>query len=339
MKTQCFRCTKCFEYLSISVILAAVFSICVLAPMPAYALEELEATIPESKRVEGYGAMISPFSVEYELDWEETVEDELIIQNPTENQISYKLSVIDFGIDENGEVVTYEYDEGPYSIRSIVTLETEQIELEPGQGVIMKYEVTAPLDAEAGDHYGYVKVSSSDLSDDDAEVDSEVGTGVQFFPAVVLSVKVAIGEEEVEGELAGMRVEKNFYHNPPVRLELSYENTGNVAYDPEGHISITNAFGKKVAEIPVEDWRIYRNSERVHFFEWDAKWGIGPYKAIAAVSKAGTEEYSTLEVSFWVFPWKWVLAVVFIFLILALILKQFRFNPKSDRKPASRQST
>jgi len=79
-----------------------------------------------------------------------------------------------------------------------------------------------------------------------------------------------------------------------------------VQLKPTGSITISNAFGHKVATIPIDEQNVLPGAIRKVNANWKTKWLFGKYHATLSVVYGKDRQVLTASTAFWGFPYKLV---------------------------------
>lgn len=199
-----------------------------------------------------------------------------------------------------------------------------------GQSVEIPFSVRIPEGAQPGGHYAAILLGNKPLESE--------GTVMKISSYVSALVFVNVEGDVVEsGHIREFSTAKSFYETPDTLFTLRFENTGNVHVQPQGHIIITNMWGKERGRIPINNKTDYGNvlpgSIRKFEFDWSGEanfFEVGRYKAIATVVYGTDQRQNDHWISyFWVIPVKPALYVfgsffLFMFFIIWSIKRYVR---------------
>jgi len=208
---------------------------------------------------------------------------------------------------------------GPYSIREFLTPSVEEFTLGPGERAILPITISIPEDAAPGGLYGAIIVSNRPTTD------LTTGTGARLVSrlASLLLVRVT-GEVEEVGQLVDFKISgpTPFVRQlHPDRFEFQFENEGSVHLAPYGFISVENILGRAIAYIPIDAYFSLPKSLRYKEIVWDSSdFALGRYTATINLNRGYGDVVDQMSVSYWVIPWRIILIVVLVALILSLLL-------------------
>lgn len=286
------------------IFLAIVILTCFGGKAMAYQIQDLPGT-----EVKG-DVVLGPTKVEFFLNPGEKATRELIITNRTGRAITFALGMEDFkgSRDTNDSVVFLGEAKGPYSLKDWLKPEVSEFTLEHGQRISLPVEISIPLDADPGGHYGVVfaviKSPSSGGEGGEEAIQGQISivsrAGTLFFIRVN-------GEADEDGRLTELKTSKNFYEKGPISFEVFFENNGSVHLTPYGTIEIKNILGKKIDEIELDPWFVMPDSLRLRKVNWEKEFLFGKYTAVISINRGYQDIVDQKSVEFWVIPWKIVL--------------------------------
>ena len=261
------------------------------------------------------GVTISPLTFELTANPGDTLTNTLKIYNPTDNIISIKMEIEDFRpIGETGQVIVEPEVEITYSLKRWVKTDPTGFTLEPKEQKFVDFEISVPENAEPGGKYGSVLASTTGVVGKGV-----TGTAVAQKVGVLLLLTVA---GEVKEELAIKEfLAPSFLEYGPVPFTMRFENKGTVHVRPRGFVTITNWWGKKVADVEFSQLNVIPGAVRKIETSWQNKWLFGKYTAML-VGSYGTANlpFNPPILTFWAFPWKIALGI---FVVLLLIFAFF----------------
>ena len=261
------------------------------------------------------GITISPLTFELTANPGDTLTNILKVYNPTDSVISIKMEAEDFKpVGETGQVVVEPEAEITYSLKRWVKTEPAEFTLEPKEQKFVDFIINIPENAEPGGKYGSVLASATGV------IGEEV-TGAAVGQKVGALLLLTVSGEVVEDLITKEFIAPSFLEYGPVPFTIRFENTGTVHVRPRGFVTITNWWGKKVADIEFPQLNVIPGSIRKIETFWENKWLFGKYTAML-VGSYGTANlpFNPPILTFWAFPWKIALGI---FLALLLILAFF----------------
>jgi hypothetical protein len=269
--------------------------------------------------------VVGPGRTEIELEPGETIIQEVSITNRISDNRQFKLEVEDIAGSADGSSAVNLTGEqrGPYSIRDFISFPEDVISLSLGERARVPVTITVPPDAEPGGYYGSVLVSTVQVSDGDGESNAPrqpivARVGSLFF----LTIQ---GETTSEGQTLSIDTigDSWWYEEGPIELGVLYENTGSVHLNPYGEISVKNMFGEEIGFVELEPWFVLPESLRLREITWDREFLLGHYTVEASINRGYEDIIDTVNVSFWVLPWKIVGAIFIVLFIIFFSMRAF----------------
>lgn len=269
----------------------------------------------------GGGITISPLTFELTANPGDTIANKIKVFNPSDSPISIKMEVEDFKpVGEEGKVVTTteEDEDSTYSLRKWIKIIPNEFTLEVGGQKSVDFIIEVPQDAEPGGKYGSILAGISGSLGEGitgASVSQKTGSLVLLMVAGDLKEKLIIKDFTVP----------SFQEYGPVPFEIRFENKGSVHAKPKGYIVITDWFGKNVAELEFPQKNVMPEATRKIETEWNTKWLLGKYTAsVIGVYGASNENLTSQVITFWVLPWKLMLGVFVVLLIILFLFFKSR---------------
>jgi len=290
-------------------------------------------TVPNAEDVIG-DFVVGPGKAELSVAPRTSKTIDITITNRTGVTRDFIFSVEDVSGSRDGSsaVILLGEDRGPYTLKDYIQIPTEPITLKQGQRVKVPITITVPLDAEPGGRYGSVLVETVSQKIEETETMAArsplvARIGTLFFLTIP-------GDAKTEGSLQEFTTvpKSHIFNSGPIDFSLLYENTGSVHINPYGEIRITNMLGEEVGFVELEPWFALPDSLRLREVTWNRDFLVGRYTATAHINRGYDDIIDTMEISFWVIPWK-LAGVTFgiIFIILYTIrtfFKRFEFKRK-----------
>lgn len=269
------------------------------------------------------GVTIMPVKFIFDIERGQTVQDKVIVINPNDFQLALKPEMEDFTPAAGTADINFiPHAPGTTGLVDWIKFGTDLLVLEPGQQKEIPFEITAPLNAEPGSHFGVLFFKTQ-------PVPGQEGASVSIATRIGSLILVAVpGNVSRTGELKGFQGPK-FVSKGPVEFLAGFLNTGSVHYQPDGVITIKNIFGRKMAEVPVEKQWVLPTGQKTLRTVWKAGYVFGYFKALLEIKDgAGNSHYAALN--FWAWPWKEsliALAILIVIIIgLRFLKKKFKFS-------------
>lgn len=272
------------------------------------------------------GIQISPTLVELNAAKGKTYNITLNVTNVTGSDLVYTSSVDDFNAaDETGSphIILDSKLPDTASIKTWVAVDF-QFTLQSHKSRVITAQITIPNNAEPGGHYGVLRFSGS------APELKSTGVGLSASAGVLMLVRVdgVISEKASLASFYSAQNDKQswFFENSPISFVTRIKNDGNVHIKPSGLIEVRDMFGGLVANLPINDQEPKSNvlPSSIRRFDSELKkpWMIGLYTVNLALGYGEKGQAITNTISFWVIPYKLILAVLFVLVTIVFILKR-----------------
>lgn len=285
---------------------------------------------------------VSPSPLVVTMKPGETNSYDLKIYNASSKPEHLTIAPRSFEIDNNGEI-KLDDTKVPPVIGEWVSFSAPAFTVQPGQWYTEK--VTLAIPKEAGFSYSFAL--SIARQDDPQAVD--VGRKLKASIAVFTLVNIDKPGATRTLELDKLSLEKNFYEYLPATLNVRLKNTGNSIVRPSGNIFIQRGSNDQdpLGALPLNpnsgyilpgkvrtlsvDWsdgfpvnKTSTDSSGKEKTNLDWNWGnlshirFGKYTAkVVAIYNDGVRDVPiTGEVSFWVIPWKLLLGLLVVILLI-----------------------
>lgn len=302
-------------------------------PMAAWAAE-----VEQLKDVKNTGDFdLGPTSFEIEADPGQTVTKKLQITNRAGEQVKYSVDVEDFqgtNDDPSKGVILQGENSGKFGAKSWVKPELSNFTLEHGQREHMDITVVIPENADPGDHYASVLIKQIPKDDETAESDkSAPNVKITSRVGALMFIKVR-GAMKESGSLVSFGTDKSKYEQGPVKFGYVFKNDGTIRLRPTGKIEISNQFGNVVDTLNIDAYNVLRDSTRRNETTWDKQSLFGHYTAKLTMNRGYGNEVDTMQVSFWVMPWKKAagIGVGLVIAVWAIFAAKAKFASKGGRK-------
>ncbi len=292
-----------------------------------------DSTVPvHAASTNAQGLQISPVLVDLNADPGLSYTFKFSLLNVTTGDLLFNAFVNDFRAkDESGtpEVVLDSTGTPQSSVISWVS-PIHSLTLKSKESKTIDVHINVPTDAEPGGHYGVIRFSGVPPSLSQSGVALAASAGTLLLVRVSGNIKESLNLKDFYVRHNDRR--STWFETGPVTFVERLNNTGNVHVKPHGDITITNLLGKRVATLKInaENGNILPDSTRRFEQTLSKKWLFGKYTATTSLAYGTTGGVVLGSLSFWVIPYKIILAVLalilLIFLITRFIIK--RYNAK-----------
>lgn len=262
------------------------------------------------------GLVVSPVVKEVSVSAGQSYQDTVKVTNSTDKTLTITSEVRDFtaGADETGEPEILDTSSvSMYSAKTwIKTLNS--FTLKANESVEVDYTISVPNNATPGGHYAALLFTFSDEANKEG-----VGAVGKIGPLMLINVT---GNEIISAQIAEFAMSRTLFGSYQVAdLVTRVQNTGNTHIKPTGSISITNAFGKEVASLTVNDTagNVLPGSIRKFENNFETKGRFGWYTAKLNLTYGGSEVLQK-NITFYVIPWKETSVVVIVLVVLIWLI-------------------
>lgn len=248
----------------------------------------------------------------------DNLSESLKVGNNSNTDLVYSIDVANFTAqgDEGGVEYLDAESNNSYALAKWIEISPTKFTVTAGQEKTINFSIKIPKNAEPGGHYASIitrLASSTQFEGSGASVQSDVGS------LVLLRVS---GNTTEKASIVSFKTDNFYYKSAPINFELKTKNEGNVHVAPEGTIVITNIFGKKVAEMPLNKANVLPGAERTVKTVFEGKRLLGHYNASLVFNYGDAKQIITATTSFIVIPPLFAGVVGVIILIIILLITQ-----------------
>jgi hypothetical protein len=281
----------------------AVFAVALVAVLGIFALAYTQVFAQSNPNA--ITISISPPVFELSANPGEKIKNEIRVTNLSDKSLEIFVDKRNFtALGEEGGVDLTE-DDTSYSLASWVSVDKSKVVIPANKSEVFKFTISVPANAEPGGHFGSL-VFKTQAKTNEGNTGAAVGQEV----GALLLVKIA-GDIREEVSVASFETQKGLYEKGPVTFDTRAENTGNVHLKPRGTITITNIFGGEVATIQLDERNVLPGAIRKVETEWnDSSLRFGRYNATLSLVYGAEGTIVNSSTSFFIFPYKLVLAVL-----------------------------
>jgi hypothetical protein len=298
------------------------FGLVVLATVFAVIVGILTSVRAQTSADASQGIEISPALVELNAEKGKTYTVKIKVTNVTLTKLTYTTSINDFtsqGETGSPQVLLDSTLPATASVVTWVSIEPE-FTLESRESRTLIATINVPADAEPGGHYGVVRFAGRA-----PDLDQNSGVGLSASAGMLMLIRVAgdITESATLEEFfsASDGNQTSLFETGPIEFVTRVKNDGNIHVKPVGNIEVRNAFGNSVASLPVNESKsnVLPNSIRRFENEFNRDWMFGMYSADLTLGYGTTGQAITNTITFWVIPYKLVLAIIVGFVTFVFI--------------------
>lgn len=266
---------------------------------------------------------ISPLVFDLSANPGDNITNEILIRNSSSEPIVISAEAQDFvASGEEGEV-NLTNNELTYSLSSWIQLDSGKFTLDGGQQKKVKFTIRIPFNAEPGGHYASVFAHigpTLDNSTSGATVGQKIGS--------LILLKVS-GNAKEAANVETFATTKNIFEKGPIDFNVRIKNDGTVHLKPKGLITITDIFGKKVADVVVDQKNVLPGSIRHMTASWSNPPAFGKFTATMLTYYGPDNQQLTSATTFWVIPWKTFLIWGSVILVALVVIWLSRGRIKS----------
>lgn len=200
--------------------------------------------------------------------------------------------------------------------------------------------ITVPANATPGSHYGIIRFTASPPGLE--------GTGVSISTSIGLLAIIRVSGDIKEklsvvnfsmADAKGMK--SDFFESTPVNFVERLQNTGNSDLQPNGIIEINDIFGKRVANVAVNQpphlilpSSIRRFDQTLDSATIGTKQLFGRYTAKLNLTYGVNKTPLITTMTFWVIPYRLILGVIFALVLLVFLVRLLgrRYNIEISSK-------
>ncbi|MGI5827889.1 MAG: WxL protein peptidoglycan domain-containing protein [Patescibacteria group bacterium] len=235
----------------------------------------------------------------------DTISEKIRVRNESDEPMTYSILVEDFTTSgEEGHVVLEEGEsDASYSLAKWIEPSTRDIILQPKEEQAFNFMINIPRNGEPGGHYASILFQTG--------ADTDVPGGAKVAQRVGTLVLLRVSGNVVEKAILEDFSAPKYLEKGPVKLLARVKNESNTHIIPQGTIVITNIFGKKVAEIPLEGRNVLPGAIRKMETTWDQANVMGVFTATLIATYGQNKLPLTAATKFTVIP-KMVLILGFV---------------------------
>lgn len=224
------------------------------------------------------GLTIIPPKFELFANPGDVVSETIKVRNDSDSPLVFGVLVEDFSSsgEEGGVVLEEGETDTTYSLQDWIEPGATNITLQPGEEQVFPFTINIPKDAEPGGHYASIlfQLGNGETTPGVTSVQHRLGS------LVLMRVSGNVNEEaSVETFAAPV-----YSRSGPITFSLRVQNNGTTHVRPTGTIIVTNLFGQKVDEIPLNSANVFPGAIRKIDTKWSPGNLLGHYTATLVAS-------------------------------------------------------
>ncbi|MFZ2544848.1 MAG: hypothetical protein WAW80_02640 [Candidatus Saccharimonadales bacterium] len=308
----------------------------------------------------GFSIQVSPSPLVADVKPGETKNLEIKVRNSGSDAEELKIEPRKFTVDKQTGKVELDDSEAP-EIAPWISFNPQIFTVKPGEWSTVKIRVSLPK--ESGFSYSLALVINRTKDPKATGATRVIRGSVAVFTLINVDRPGATRKLEV----TDFKTSQTVYEYLPTDLSVSFQNTGNTIVQPYGNIFIQRGSNDTIpiATLPVNDKKGYllpgtprtletqwndgfpvfrkstdTNGQQKQELEWNwsklTDFRIGPYKAkLIAIYNDGQRDVPIeREVTFWVVPWRSILIILLILLVVGYI--RHRMIQRKTRRAVKR---
>lgn len=265
---------------------------------------------------------ISPLTFEITANPGDVVTNAVRLFNPSDGPVTIVMQVEDFAAQgEGGQAIIEEPETTAYSIATWTSLAKNEFVLGSNEVGLVDFTLAVPANAEPGGHYGAITAEARA-----GAVTGNASSAVAMKVAALMLVSVSGSVQEQLSIVDFAGPSGAVLDAGAITLTSRFENSGTVHLKPRGFVTITDTFGREVANISLDQRNVLPNSKRIVETSWQPEgFTMGRMRAQLAAIYGSANEPLVASVEFWVIPMNVVgpvLAVSTVVLVLGFVLRK-----------------
>lgn len=227
---------------------------------------------------------VSPASASFKLDAGSTKAGKITVINS--GTVAYRFKVYTSPYSVNGA----EYKPDFYTKRtntdidSWVRFDKTIYQLEAGQSVEVPYRIVVPEDATPGGHYGVIFAETQPSNDSGNSVERKKRVGTLIYTTIN-------GDYQMGGQFGAIRT-AGLQFTPPLRSELTVENTGDADFTVETVHAVSDMFGNRKFT-DTKQYQLLPKTTRAIQLQWQQSPGFGIYQVTVSAKFLDKQTSST----------------------------------------------
>lgn len=290
---------------------------------------------PASPTNSGQALEIAPPVVTLSADPGQTITAQISLRDVSSGSLLVSGQVNDFvaaGEDGTPKILLENTDTNPFSLKSWISPLPELL-LTPKQIKNLPVTIKVPANAAPGGYYGVVRFTATPPELKGTGVSLSASLGALLLIKVNGAIKESLAVESFTANRDGQA--GSIFETTPIQFIARLKNTGNMHEQPTGQITVTDMFGKKVADVNINQPPRYILPQSIRKFEQSLDSGMlgdkklfGRYTATLNATYGANKQVVTSSLTFWVIPYRLIGAGIIVLVGGFIALRFFvqRYN-------------
>lgn len=257
---------------------------------------------------------VTPAVIDEKGKSRDIMRETITIKNNTNRVLALYPSVNDVDVSEGKQtfISAQNARDAQESLANWIELSRGLIQLGPGETREVPFVIHANMNALSGNYHAVISFSEGD-NRENAENRSALGT-------VSVNVEILSDTKEIL-QLGKFVTDGIFFTGDDVLFKYQLENIGNAPLTPGGEIRIYDRKGAEVAAVDINKEGKTITPEQLSQMAsvWSGAEGYGKFKALLNVNYGSGKNQSVQDtVFFWIIPWKQILVLFTISIVLVI---------------------
>jgi hypothetical protein len=285
---------------------------------------------------------ISPAISDIQINRGQTLHREITLDNKAAEPVAVRVYAENFEASDPYGAVSFNTDSTKqYSASSWLKLGNQNLVLNPRERQTLTFSISTPADAEPGGHYAAIffepVAAASSTNTSSIGISQRVGALLFITVGGNNTEQGSVLGAQTSGTCSGLQCSfktDTLREWGPVPFTFSFQNTGNVHVKVSGKITITDIFGRKIGEVPIDEKTVLPGSSRAFEATWLREVLLGKYTAKLTLTYGSQRRTETAAISFWVIPWRAILGGALAIGATVLVIYLIRRRKNHPRKDA-----
>lgn len=268
---------------------------------------------------------VAPAIIEVSGSRGEILNSTFTLVNTTESDETYYFETLKFQAkDESGSPLFIPYSKDHSELPDWLSFTNKTVIIPKNSFAEIPFSITIPSDIHSGSYYAAITVSDNQASSNPSVSTIQTKTAILIF----LNVK---GENKELAALLDFVPSSKLTSSTTDTLTYRIQNQGNVYLQPQGTITLKNAFGRIIAteDANLKGNKIMTGSTRKIETIIDTGWTIGPITAELKLNYGENQQTLNSSTTFWIFPLKTLGALLAGLILLILSWKIIKKTKKA----------